>query len=306
MSALVGHPLTICRVLYLVLIMRKTYNLTPEGLAKKRNGLKKLRGVPKSPEHRAKIGAANKGRNNPWNERNLHSKDIVIERLRSIYSGRYRLRDFDYRGYENTKIILVCPMHGDFEKRLSDAVYSKTGCPKCSGFLSTEEKYEQMISNYPHYTFKVIDKVYAFTQITATCNLHKVKFCFSSSRFLKATQVHLCPKCADEERNRRAYSTKLSNYTPDAAGYRAYRQIVRRETTRWLRLAGKNHLRTRSNHIDHMYSIADGWKHGVQPEIVGHLANLRFLDSKSNQSKSSSSSITKKQLLNRYRKYRRE
>lgn len=264
---------------------------------------------PQSKEHIAKrvaaCAAAFKKRGYVPAQNRL-TKEEIVERLRPIVSGKYRLRDFEYKGHRDTILTLVCPKHGDFDKPIADVMYSKTGCPRCVGRFTAEEQFELMRKNYPQYTYKPLDKVGCATPIVAICTKHKCTFTFASRTFLKKTCEHPCPRCADEARDEKTYATKLANFSADAAGYRAYRQAVRRVSTRWVKQAGKNHLRTREKHLDHIYSVADGWKEGVQPEIVGHITNLRFLAGRLNQSKSSSSAKTKRQLLADYRNYEKE
>jgi hypothetical protein len=64
------------------------------------------------------------------------------------------------------------------------------------------------------------------------------------------------------------------------------------ESLRGLASHGSNNY-----HVDHKYSRADGFKNGVPPEIIGHVANLRFIPWTENLLKSSESSITLEELL---------
>lgn len=64
------------------------------------------------------------------------------------------------------------------------------------------------------------------------------------------------------------------------------------ESLRGLACHGSNNY-----HVDHKYSRADGFKNGVPPEIIGHVANLRFIPWTENLLKSSESSITLEELL---------
>jgi hypothetical protein len=49
-------------------------------------------------------------------------------------------------------------------------------------------------------------------------------------------------------------------------------------------------------HLDHKYSIAEGFKNKVSPEIIGSIYNLRFIDHKENCSKGTKCSITLEKL----------
>ena len=43
--------------------------------------------------------------------------------------------------------------------------------------------------------------------------------------------------------------------------------------------------RSRDLHLDHIYSISEGFKNKVPPEIIGHWTNLRLIPKKENSSK---------------------
>lgn len=55
--------------------------------------------------------------------------------------------------------------------------------------------------------------------------------------------------------------------------------------------------RSRDLHLDHVYSIAEGFKNNIPPEIIGHWSNLRLLPKIENSSKGSACHKTKEQLF---------
>lgn len=52
-------------------------------------------------------------------------------------------------------------------------------------------------------------------------------------------------------------------------------------------------------HVDHIYSVLDGFKNEIAPSIISHPKNLRILAAKENSSKGSKSEITLEELLER-------
>jgi len=50
-------------------------------------------------------------------------------------------------------------------------------------------------------------------------------------------------------------------------------------------------------HLDHKFSIAEGFRQGLSPEVIGNIANLQMLSSRENISKSDACSISKEELL---------
>jgi hypothetical protein len=53
-------------------------------------------------------------------------------------------------------------------------------------------------------------------------------------------------------------------------------------------------------HLDHMYSIAQGFRDGVAPEVIGHIVNLRYITMKENLAKNDDCSLTLIELLDAY------
>ena len=55
-------------------------------------------------------------------------------------------------------------------------------------------------------------------------------------------------------------------------------------------------LRSIDLHVDHIFSVAEGFRQGVPPEVIGHRANLRMLSAVENKSKGSRCDKTLEQL----------
>jgi hypothetical protein len=50
-------------------------------------------------------------------------------------------------------------------------------------------------------------------------------------------------------------------------------------------------------HLEHKYSILEGFKNGISPEIIGNIRNLEFICWKKNVKKRTECSITIKELI---------
>jgi hypothetical protein len=59
--------------------------------------------------------------------------------------------------------------------------------------------------------------------------------------------------------------------------------------------------RNRENHLDHIFSKAEGFRNGVPPEIIAHWTNLQMLPASKNQSKMTQCGKTLEQLYEDYR-----
>ena len=51
-------------------------------------------------------------------------------------------------------------------------------------------------------------------------------------------------------------------------------------------------------HLDHKFSIIEGFKNNIKPEIIGSINNLEFIPWEENLLKRAKCSITKEQLIN--------
>lgn len=58
--------------------------------------------------------------------------------------------------------------------------------------------------------------------------------------------------------------------------------------------------RSRDFHLDHVYSISEGFKNNIPPEIIGHWTNLRLIPKIENSSKGGKCHKTKEQLYEDY------
>lgn len=68
---------------------------------------------------------------------------------------------------------------------------------------------------------------------------------------------------------------------------------------------GIQNKRSRELHLDHIYSISEGFKNSVPPEIIGHWTNLQLLPKLSNSSKGAKCFKTIEQLYEDYNWYNR-
>ena len=84
--------------------------------------------------------------------------------------------------------------------------------------------------------------------------------------------------------------------------YIAYRNEVRRITSQQPLHTLQNYKKRGRDtyHLDHIYSISQGFKDGVLPEVIGNICNLRMLSASENRSKSQQCDILLEELLEKY------
>jgi hypothetical protein len=67
--------------------------------------------------------------------------NTFLERARKIHGDKYDYSKVDYKGV-NKQVIIICPVHGEFDLRPKAHYDDKRGCPRCdnsgkSGFSDT-------------------------------------------------------------------------------------------------------------------------------------------------------------------------
>ena len=65
-------------------------------------------------------------------------------------------------------------------------------------------------------------------------------------------------------------------------------------------LIENNKIKKQGWHLDHNFSIYDGWRNNIAPELVGHYVNLRYIPAKINCQKNKKSEISLEELLKKY------
>jgi hypothetical protein len=104
------------------------------------------------------------------------------------------------------------------------------------------------------------------------------------------------------EETKRKISEANSYWRPDDPQYEDFKKY-RRKVYYWSEKNDLSQLSNYSNrsrngyHLDHKYSITEGFKNDVPPKVIGNIANLEFLPAKANISKGTGCSLTLEELL---------
>lgn len=182
-------------------------------------------------------------------------------------------------------------------------IKEKYGVDNISLLDKTKEKKGQFIINHASISKLVKIDGYELLDITGnnkysildvSCpNGHKF-----SIRYESWKRGHRCKECY--------YDILRQNGIENKEGYEKYKFLVRRETKVSLKKYSKiinplNLLLGRSKyHIDHKYSILEGFKNDIDYKIIGSVYNLEVLSSYDNCSKGHKCSITKEVLISEY------
>lgn len=208
---------------------------------------------------------------------------------------------FDYSNskYINhgTKIIVSCNTCGHIwnVRPLHHIGKSKSGCPNCAN-LSRRNKKTKSLEKFINEANIIHKDKYDYSQAKYLKNNEKINIlCPSHGLFRQTPSVHLkgfgCNFCS-------GYQTEKSIESE----YNLYKKLVWSETNKSYRkhkslINPQNIERSRRFHLDHKFSIHDGFKSGILPSIIGHYHNLEILPASKNREKWSGSSINLEELL---------
>jgi hypothetical protein len=132
-------------------------------------------------------GCSHCGGSNKW------TTNQFIKIASGLHKNKYDYSETVYTN-NNTKVTIICPIHGKFQQRAADHIRTKHGCAQCSGVNKKSNvnfikdaiqlhgnKYDYSNANYKN----------DYTKVIITCQKH--------GDFLQSPNRHLqgdgCPKC---------------------------------------------------------------------------------------------------------------
>ena len=130
-------------------------------------------------------------------KRKYENTEQFIEAAEKIHGKKY---DYSLSSYEsgNTKIKIICPIHGIFEQRPSDHIRGQ-GCPKCglrkanNNRRFTKEQFIEAAEKVhgKKYDYSMVDYKNSSTKVKIICPIHGI--------FEQRPSDHMrgqgCPKC---------------------------------------------------------------------------------------------------------------
>lgn len=132
-----------------------------------------------------------------------NTNEKFIQKAKNVHGDKYDYSKINYIN-NKTKILIICPVHGEFEITPNAHINEKRGCPKCGNMLKGNkfktntnkliEKAEKIHNNF--YSYEKICYINNRTPIDIICPVHGI--------FKQTPEVHLsghgCPECAKIKR----------------------------------------------------------------------------------------------------------
>jgi hypothetical protein len=125
--------------------------------------------------------------------------EIFIERAIKVYDNKYDYSKVIYKN-KNTKVCIICPIHGEFEKYPLDFLRGQ-GCQKCK-YLENSKQRKLTTEEFIEKAKKVHGDKYDYSKVEYTHSKEKVCIiCPKHGEFWQNSHNHLqgqtCPKCCN-------------------------------------------------------------------------------------------------------------
>lgn len=216
-------------------------------------------------------------------------------KCKEIHGDRYDYSNSIYITH-GTKLLIKCNLcYTEWMVRPSHHIgKSKSGCPTCANESRRKIKskngntfiLEAMKIHNGKYNYDLCEYVKNNSKVKITCPEHGI-FEQTPSVHLKGFGCKFCTGYKSTEKQENEYNLYKSKvWSFSNKSYRRYKDIINPNSL----------IRSRTIHLDHKYSILDGFKNRIDPEIIGHYRNLQILSSVDNRKKWDKSSITLKEL----------
>lgn len=140
------------------------------------------------------------------------TNEIFIKRARDIHGDKYNYSKVSYKNFK-TKVIIICPIHGEFEQR-PDHHLNKVGCKQC-GFKNGSNKHRYTLEQFINKARKIHGIKYDYSRVNYTSNNTKVIIiCPEHGEFEQTPGSHTngsgCPQCSREATTKAISHTKES------------------------------------------------------------------------------------------------
>ena len=138
------------------------------------------------------------------------SQEQFIEKAIETFDSKFDYSKVIYKNYR-TPVIIICPIHGEFEITPFNFFTNKYGCPHCGKDACVEKISEQEFLERAYkkfgnkFDFSKMNYINFKTNIEIICPEHG-SFWMTPQHFLDRT--HGCPKCAQIEGNKKETMTQ--------------------------------------------------------------------------------------------------
>lgn len=234
----------------------------------------------------------------------LTTEDFIARA--SVVHGNYYVYTNTVYIDSSTIVNIQCPKHGNVSVH-PQSFLKGSGCKQCGREVAkqknsyTAEVFIKKAKEKFSYDFSKVRYTNSNTKVEIVCQKHGSFF----QRPADLLMGHGCQECAYETRT----ATKIKNGSiidpnlkPEFASYTCEVWKHTRTSYRKFRDLIKHSERERSRdwHLDHIFSIYDGFRSNVDPKVIGHYSNLQLISRNENITKNTQSWKSLDQLVEDY------
>lgn len=181
-----------------------------------------------------------------------------------------------------TPVEIVCDSHGSFWQTPNNHSTKNANCPCCAKEIYRETSIDNWGVEHPMKSKKIQDKLkQVFVKKYGVDNPAK-----SDNVKVKISEaLRQVSSCENEDFKRYYYRVM-------------YR--TKQSAKKVPNIEKRNH---QTYHLDHRYSVVEGFRNNVPAEIIGSVVNLEIIPAKDNLTKGSACSVSKEELIYEFDKY---
>lgn len=126
-----------------------------------------------------------------------YTNETFIKKANEVHDNFYSYDKVEIKSITD-KVIITCPVHGDFNQKASNHINLKNGCPKCKGGISiNNEEYIDKAKKVHENKFDYSTTEYtkAHDKVKIICKIHGE---FEQLAYMHLNTIHACPCCVAE------------------------------------------------------------------------------------------------------------
>jgi len=236
--------------------------------------------------------------------RRLTTEEFV-KRAKDIHKDTYLYFNTVYTN-SSTLVNIFCHIHGKVSVH-PQSFLNGSGCKQC-GRNTAKEKITYSTAEFIskaklmfNYNYDEVDYINSSIKVKIICKSHGLFY----QRPADHLTGHGCPECGiikgtySKIKNGNIIDPSLKDsfaaYTCEVWKYtrKSYRKDL-------IRIKNYHIARSYYWHLDHIFSIYDGYVNNINPKIIGHYSNLQIISRERNIRKNTTSWKTKEKLLEDY------
>lgn len=126
-----------------------------------------------------------------------HTKETFIQKANQVHNSFYHYDKVIFNNI-NEKVIITCPIHGDFNQKAANHINLKNGCPKCKGGVKYNQEYFIEKANSIHnnkFNYNKTNYINSHKNIIISCKKHGD---FEQLPYSHLNSSYACPSCIAE------------------------------------------------------------------------------------------------------------